>query len=192
MKTTGTLSLPLPTHLSLRSPLFNCQGASWTWQLWHFSRSALLCLLSHASPWVTAAFVSKRWRVPSLLFQQLPATRSRKVTVITCSINMHGNMETHTSACVQLSSFFFSPLRLIVSNSSAVAGVDLRLSCGGNGWTASLITLHPLTLIYIQTQLHSNPIFHYLWIPFCRAWYFGCYVSFKLFFFSFASLHTTA
>lgn len=39
MKTTSVLPRPLSVSLSFVSctPLFNSRGASWTWQLWHFS-----------------------------------------------------------------------------------------------------------------------------------------------------------
>lgn len=41
-----SISLAL-SHLSPCSSLLNSQGASWTWQLWHFSHSPLLRVHSH-------------------------------------------------------------------------------------------------------------------------------------------------
>jgi len=101
-----------------------------------------------------------------------------KVAVITFSLNAHmlGNIQ-HTPYPMCSCLVFISGL---LFPTSTRAGVVLCSSSRGNGWTASLITLHPLTLIYIQTLSQSSPNLHYLWIPFCRPWYFGCYSSFKL------------
>lgn len=64
-------------------------------------------------------------------------------------------MQTHSSHCNPVCSclLFISAL---LSWTCTVAGVVLRLSCRGNGWTTSLITLHPLTFIYIYEHNHTE------------------------------------